>query len=143
MLCDQGREDGMIKKTNYIKLKTGKIIKLKNNLNCKNFGIYAAQCNECGEYYVGQTITSFSKRWSSHRHNWKNMVTNEINDRAALKLHYTKKHPTSNKVSKKSFSITFIDTTKNHSELDFLESKWINKLQATININKTILPFYR
>ena len=143
MLCDRGGKDGMTIKTDHIKLKTGNIIKLKKHLNCKNFGIYAAQCNECEEYYVGQTITSFSKRWCSHRHNWKNMVTNEINDKAALKLHYTKKHPTSNKVFKKAFSITFIDTTKNHSELDFLESKWINKLQATININKTILPFYR
>ena len=66
------------------------------------------------------------------------MVTSEINDRAALKL-----HPTSNKVFKKAFSNTFIDTTKNHSELDFLEIKWINKLQVTININKRILSFYR
>ena len=65
------------------------------------------------------------------------MVTSEINDRDALKLHYTKKHPTSNKVFKKAFSNTFIDTTKNHSELDFLEIKWINKLQATITMNKT------
>ena len=71
------------------------------------------------------------------------MVTSEINDRAALKLHYTKQHPTPNKVFNKAFSITFIDTTKNHLELDFLESKWINKLQATINRNKTVLPFYR
>ena len=71
------------------------------------------------------------------------MVTSEINDRADLKLHYTKKHPTSTKVFKKAFSITFIDTTKNHSELDILESKWINKLQETININKTVVLFYR
>ena len=53
-----GGEDGMIKKTDYIKLKTVKIIKLKNHLNCKNFGIYAVQCNERGEYYVGKTTIS-------------------------------------------------------------------------------------
>ena len=29
MLCDRGGEDGMIKKTDYIKLKTGKITKFK------------------------------------------------------------------------------------------------------------------
>ena len=46
MLCYQAGEDGMIKKTDYIKLKTGKIIELKNHFNCKNFGIYAALCNE-------------------------------------------------------------------------------------------------
>ena len=49
------------KKTDYIKLKTGKIIKLKKHLSCKNFGIYAPQGNECDEYYVWKTITSFSK----------------------------------------------------------------------------------
>ena len=81
-----------------MKLKTGKIIKLKKNLNCKNFRIYAEQCNECEEYYVRQTKMSFSKRWCLHRHNWKNMVTSEINDRAAIKLHYIKKYPTPNKV---------------------------------------------
>ena len=30
---------------------------------------------------------------------------------------------------------------KNYSELDFLESEWINKLQETIVINKTIILF--
>ena len=38
---------------------------------------------------------------------------------------------------------TFTDSTSNHSNLDYLESKWVNLLQANININKTILPFYR
>ena len=60
----------------------------KKKMVCKNFGIYAAQCNESKQYYVGQAITS------------------EIKDQAALKLQYTKKHPTSNKVFKKAFSIT-------------------------------------
>ena len=44
---------------------------------------------------------------------------------------------------KEAFSVIFVDTTNNYSDLDFLESKWINKLEATININKTILPLYR
>lgn len=36
-----------------------------------------------------------------------------------------------NKCCKEAFTTTFIETTKDNSELDFLEieSKWINKLQ--------------
>ena len=93
MLCDRNGNKGMVKITDSLKLKTGKLIKLKKKLNCKNFGIYAAECMECNEYYVGQTITSFSQRWC-YRYNWKNMDKNEVNDRAALKLHYNKIHPT-------------------------------------------------
>ena len=82
--------------------------------------------------------------WRWHTQNFLNMVTLtiEVNDHTALKLHYIKNQSTSTKVFKKSFSITFIDTIKNHSESDFLESKW-NQLQATTNLNKTTLPSYR
>ena len=59
LLCNRGGESGMVKKTNLLKSKSGKIIKLKKNLNCKSFGIYVAKCNVCDEHYVGQTITSF------------------------------------------------------------------------------------
>ena len=143
MLCDRNGNKGMVKITDSLKLKTGKLIKLKKKLNCKNFGIYAAECMECNEYYVGQTITSFSQRWCSHRYNWKNMDKNEVNDRAALKLHYNRNHPTIFIEFENAFTITFLDSSENQTELDFLESKWTNKLQAKININKTILPFYR
>ena len=143
LLCNRGGVGGMVKKTNLIESKSGKTIELKKNLNCKSFGIYAAKCNVCGEHYVGQTITSFSQRWCSHRHNWKNMTTSETNDRAALKLHYANKHPTSKKTFEEAYSIIFTDSTSNHTNLDYLESKWVNLLQASININKTILPFCR
>ena len=51
------------------------------------------------------------------------MTTSETNDQAALKLHYANKYPISSKTIEESFSM--------------------NKLQANININRTILPFYR
>ena len=105
--------------------------------------IYAAKCLSIEEFYVGQTITSFSKKWCSHRHIWKSTIADYINDRAALKLHYAKKHKTSKKDLREAFLVIFVDTTNNYSDLDFLESKWINKLEATINISKTILPLYR
>ena len=71
------------------------------------------------------------------------MTTSETNDRAALKLHYANKHPTSSKTVEEAYSIIFTDSTSNHMNLDHLESKWINLLQANINISKTILRFYR
>ena len=30
--------------------------------NCKDYGIYAACCKNCDNYYVGQTIKTFSQR---------------------------------------------------------------------------------
>ena len=54
-----------------------------------------------------------------------------------------KKQPTIIKEFEKAFTITFLDSSEDQAELDFLESKWTNKLQAKTNINKTILPFYR
>ena len=66
-----------------------------------------------------------------------------VNDRAVLKLQYAKKHKTSKKDFKEAFSIIFVDTTKNYSDLNFFKTKWINKLEATININKTILQLHR
>ena len=123
VLCNRGREGGMVKKTSSINLKNGRAVKLKKHLNCKNFGVYVAKCNVCDEHYVGQTITSFSQRWCSHRHNWKNMTNSETNDRAALKLHYTNKHPTSNKNFEEAYSFIFIDSTNNLTNLDYLESK--------------------
>ena len=66
-----GKHKNMVTETGTITTKSGQIIKLKQNLNCKNFGIYAAQCLICEEIYVGQTINSFSKRWTGHRQIWK------------------------------------------------------------------------
>ena len=71
------------------------------------------------------------------------MTNSETNDRAALKFNYVNKHVTSNKTFEEAYSIIFTHSTSTHSNLDYLESKWVNLLQASININKTILPFYR
>ena len=71
------------------------------------------------------------------------MDKNEVSDQVALKLHYNKNHPTIIKQFEKAFTITFLDSSEDQTELDFLESKWTNKQRAKININKIILPFYR
>ena len=33
---------------------------LKQKLKCKDYGIYAACCKNCNNYYAGKTMTSFS-----------------------------------------------------------------------------------
>ena len=65
------------------------------------------------------------------------------NDRATLKLRYVIRHLTSYTNFKEVFSIIFVDTTHNQTELDFLKRQWINYLQGTINKKKVIiLPLY-
>ena len=62
-LCrNHGTHKNMVQNTNFIKSKNGKIIQLKQNLNCTNFGIYAACYNICSEIYIGQSINRFSVR---------------------------------------------------------------------------------
>ena len=111
-------------------------------MTCKNSGAYASKCSECNEYYGGQTITFSSQRWNSHRLCWKNTIISENNGRAPLKLHCADKHPKSKRDFKYAYSVVFVNAA-NHTDLDFLESRWISYLQATININITILPLYR
>ena len=45
-----------VKNTNTVTNLHGKTFTLKQNLNCKNYGIYAARCLLCGQFYVGLTI---------------------------------------------------------------------------------------
>ena len=75
--------------------KTIQNMKIKQQLNCKNYGIYAATCNICKNLYIGQTMNSFTKRWNAHRNIWKNNKTelnHEIKDQFALIIHYNKFH---------------------------------------------------
>ena len=46
LLCDRDVEACMVEKTNFIKVKYGKSIRLKTQLTCKNSGVYAAKSNE-------------------------------------------------------------------------------------------------
>ena len=101
-LC--GKHSGlknMVIKKDKILTKFGNIIKLKNRLNCKNYGIYGAECKLCNELYIGQTKNRFSTRWNSHRSKWKILCklklidkqeNNRNSDEAALWCHYRKFH---------------------------------------------------
>ena len=48
----------------------GRTVKLKPNLTCKSFGVYAALCTKCNSSLVGQTKINFSSKWTSHWSNW-------------------------------------------------------------------------
>ena len=101
--------------------------------------------------YVGQTKTSFTKRWTQHRSKWNkllegNVKENNINDEQALYRHYLKYHrdhldETGPQICD-AFHVTFL-SQPNYENLDTEESEWISTIKAEINICKTILPKYR
>ena len=160
--------ENMVMDTEHIKTKDGKIFKLKQQLNCKNYGIYVAQCTTCQETYTGQTVTPFSKRWTAHRRTWKKIAnktnnTNKANnkndgnnnnnnkekkknDEQALYQHYENYHPEEikkiqNQLSK-AYKIIFVEKPPTH-KLDTAENFWIHKLKSKINIMKAQLPNYK
>ena len=151
---NHGKLENMVLETEIIHTKHKHSFKISQSINCKNFGIYAAQCKLCQDLYVGQTSTSFSDRWSGHRYNWNTLLNknnlstehNETKDDQALFNHYNKKHQNSIKNKKlkiwNAFHIIYLEKPPKH-RLDIAENFWIDKLKATINIQKTFLPSYK
>ena len=64
----------MVWETDRVELQKGRMIQLRKDLNCGEYGIYGAQCRCCAQFYVGQTKKAFSKRWNSHRLVWRRMM---------------------------------------------------------------------
>ena len=59
-LCgNHGSHNSMVQLMKHIRTPNG-VRPLTKNLNCKDYRIYAACCKNCDNYYVGQTMTSFS-----------------------------------------------------------------------------------
>ena len=153
--------ENMIENTDHIRTKEGKIFKLKQELCCKDYGIYVAQCHICEDTYTGQTVTSFSERWTSHRYTWNKIINNQYNnklsknnkkkkkkrkykenDEQALHQHYQDNHPNElkklqNKLTK-AYKIILIEKPPKH-KLDTAENFWIHKLQSKINVIKSQL----
>ena len=154
----------MVLETNNIKLRNGNTIRLNQQLNCKDYGIYGGQCKICREVYVGQSRNKFSERWNSHRYNWNLMTNNtktdkitedtknnksiknwEQKDKQALFIHYKKFHKNilENGLSlSDAYNVFFIEKP-NYDKLDLQENYWIGKFNAKINIAKTFLPKYK
>ena len=130
----------MVQNTNFIKTKKGKIIQLKQNLNCTNFSIYSACCNICSEIYIGQTINHLSVHWNTHCHIQNNSTLDS--EKAALSIDYHKNHtdfPCKNKPISECYTVTFLQQPSN-SYVDICKSHWIHILHASINIQATVLP---
>ena len=142
-LCGHYGKKRMVNNAKTITSSSGKVFHIKQNLTCKDFGVYVATCKLCPSQYVGQTVKSFSTRWSGHRAVWKNGCS-DVDDRAALRIHYIKNHPNVvNLDLADAFEVTFVDKPKHPVNLDIVESSWISRLHANININRTPLPMYR
>ena len=158
-LCgNHGKLKNMVKETTEVQRMDGKVIKLKQNLNCRDYGVYAAQCMCCGDFYVGQTITSFHERWNGHRKTWKENFkkktreasrsknTSNQSDENALFHHYQKKHP--NKITAENnqlaswYNVAFIEKPSK-VKLDAAEGFWVSKLNAGVNIARTIIPKFK
>ena len=133
----------MIDENSYIKTNENRIVNIKPKLNCKNYGIYSAQCIICKEIYVGQTKNSFNLRWNAHRNNWKKFQRNSKlvgkGDESALFKHYFENHH--NEIENirldNAYKIMFLEQPE-FKNLDYKESLWIKSLNAKINLNKTI-----
>ena len=139
-LCGGAEGKGMVNTRKFIISEKGKEFPFVKPLSCIDWGIYAATCVICHKQYVGQTTTNFATRWSQHRLIWKKTDI-ENNDKAALRIHYNKLHAEIiNPVFANAFQVCFMDKPKNPKDLDFLESRWMNKLLSDNNINPTILP---
>ena len=140
----------MVEETDKIKGKGKQIVKLRQDLDCKDYGIYAAKCVMCEKLYVGQTVTSFNKRWNQHRKLWKetrekrtkmeNIEEDTKSDENALHNHYFINHQEYiKKELSECFKIIFLEKPRKE-QLDVCEDFWIGKLGASINVNKTFLP---
>ena len=90
-LCgNHGSHNYMVPLMKHIHTPTG-VRPLTQKFNCKDYGIYVVCCKNCDNYYVGQTMTSFSQRWIKHRVLWNKFCYSE-NDNSALLRHYDKHH---------------------------------------------------
>ena len=154
-LCrNYGKLKSMVENTDEINTKEGKILKLKQHLTCRDFGIYSAQCITCGDIYVGQTCTTYSKRWNAHRQEWTKMInggkvqnkTDENSDKQVLFNHYLKLHGnliTDNLNLWDAYRITFAERPSSKKDLDIAENFWIEATDARINKAKTLLPKFK
>ena len=116
-----------------------KNIKLRQKLNCRNFGIYAAYCQFCTDIYVGQSCKEFKDRWNGHRHCWNSKqatFSEEKGDQAALLKHVHMKHPEVDLAKTDladAWRVVFVEEPR-AEDLDVRETHWRDLLKAKVNI---------
>ena len=116
---------------------------LKQHLTCKNYGIYVSECKFCKMQYVGQTKNKLSTRWNNYRSFWNKFNVNGNNDRAALLKHFYKFHfdAFNGKPDITECYMVIFVKQPDKTLLDWCENKWINYLNAKININRIFLSY--
>nr|CAB3263340.1 uncharacterized protein LOC108950821 [Phallusia mammillata] len=132
---------GMVKCSAYLQTSMRRF-KISQHLTCRSYGIYVATCLLCHEQYVGQTKNRFATRWSGHRAIWAKFDTSQRNDGTALLHHFKDRHP--NEFAKKTpmescYCVAFVEQPRT-ADLDLAEDRWLNKIDAKINIKKMVLP---
>ena len=93
--------------------------------------------------YVGQTKNKFSTRWNNHRSFWNKFNVKDNNDRAALLKHFYKFHFDAFNGKPditECYMVIFVEQP-DKTLLDWCENKWINNLNAKININRIFLSY--
>ena len=143
-----GAVTSMVKESAVAYSTTKETVNLKQQLTCKDAGIYQLRCKACIANnvskigtYVGMTCTSFNKRMSGHRTDFKTNIRIDPKnaDRYALARHYKEKHanmalPT----FEEAFELIFLEQPANMSEIRLSEDTWANKLKANLNVQKMV-----
>ena len=90
-----------------------------------------------------KTKNKFSIRWTNHSTFREINNTQNHTDKAALLPHFHNHHKNfiiSHPDISECYHVIFLQEPGYYHNLDISESKWITKLKATININRTLLP---
>ena len=93
--------------------------------------------------YVGQTKNKFSTRWNNHCSFWNKFNVKDNNDRAALLKHFYTFHFDAFNGKPditECYMVIFVEQP-DKTLLDWCENKWINNLNAKININRIFLSY--
>lgn len=123
-------------------------LKIRQSLTCRDYGIYQLRCRQCiaekrpiTATYIGLTSNEFSKRFGTHRQNFKSNINADNSDKYALALHYKKCHHELERLPEleEAYDLVYLERPE-MNKLKEAEDKWKHLSKATINIQKMITP---
>jgi len=130
-----------LKQTTYIETKQHKIVQISQKLTCNSSNlVYAIQCNNCRQIYVGQTKNSLATRIVQHFSDIKHKKNKTLANHFHLQLTRLRKPcPNSFQVYPLERVQPINDEQLNMVNLLAKESEWIHKLQSMqpLGINNT------
>ena len=94
--------------------------------------------------YVGRTSTSFSKRWTTHRADFKKPISTSEHakydnekDASALRRHIERYHPEEDKNFHLCYKVAFVESMGT-SDIHIQENKWKDIIKPKINVARMI-----